>query len=145
MHRPNYIILKDDMNSKKMKAPCTILLLAANVAVFFLLSFQGATEDGLFMSCCRNMVIVGDSMQLPQIVPSEVIPQAREYARQMQVHPSYDYVKHSIISSLKAIYSNLPTVLLREHYRCPRHNWLWKDFIRIWNEESSQARRGCVQ
>ena len=37
------------MNSKKMKAPCTILLLAANVAVFFLLSFQGATEDGLFM------------------------------------------------------------------------------------------------
>lgn len=70
------------------------------------------------MSCCRNMVIVGDSMQLPQIVPSEVIPQAREYARQMQVHPSYDYVKHSIISSLKAIYSNLPTVLLREHYRC---------------------------
>ena len=64
------------------------------------------------------MVIVGDSMQLPQIVPSEVIPQAREYARQMQVHPSYDYVKHSIISSLKAIYSNLPTVLLREHYRC---------------------------
>ena len=40
------------------------------------------------MSCCRNMVIVGDSMQLPQIVPSEVIPQAREYARQMQVHPS---------------------------------------------------------
>lgn len=70
------------------------------------------------MSCCRNIVIVGDSMQLPQIVPSEVIPQAREYARQMQVHPSYDYVKHSIISSLKAIYSNLPTVLLREHYRC---------------------------
>lgn len=70
------------------------------------------------MSCCRNIVIVGDSMQLPQIVPSEVVPQAREYARQMQVHPSYDYAKQSIISSLKAIYPNLPTVLLREHYRC---------------------------
>lgn len=37
------------MNSKKMKAPCTILLLVANAAVFFLLSVQGATEDGLFM------------------------------------------------------------------------------------------------
>lgn len=36
-----------DRNSKK--PICTILLIAANVIVFFFLSFQGMTEDGSFM------------------------------------------------------------------------------------------------
>ena len=31
------------------KAPCTILIAAVNVIVFFVLSFQGMTEDGAFM------------------------------------------------------------------------------------------------
>ena len=31
------------------KAPCTILIAAINVIVFFVLSFQGMTEDGAFM------------------------------------------------------------------------------------------------
>lgn len=71
------------------------------------------------MSCCKNIVIVGDSMQLPQIVPSEVANEAKKEARRVQLPPEYDYVDHSIISSLKALYqSSLPVTLLKEHYRC---------------------------
>ena len=71
------------------------------------------------MSCCKNIVIVGDSMQLPQIVPSEVAGKAKAEALRIHLPAEYDYVDNSIIRSLKAIYqSALPTTLLREHYRC---------------------------
>ena len=58
-------------------------------------------------------------MQLPQIGPSEVANEAKKEARRVQLPPEYDYVDHSIISSLKALYqSSLPVTLLKEHYRC---------------------------
>lgn len=37
------------MGTDKRTAPCTILLAAVNVIVFFYLTFQGMTEDGAFM------------------------------------------------------------------------------------------------
>ena len=37
------------MGKNVKKAPCTILIAAINVIVFFVLSFQGMTEDGAFM------------------------------------------------------------------------------------------------
>lgn len=37
------------MRADKKTAPCTILLAAVNVIVFFYLTFQGMTEDGAFM------------------------------------------------------------------------------------------------
>ena len=37
------------MKEYKIKAPCTVLLAAANVIVFFVLTFQGMTEDGRFL------------------------------------------------------------------------------------------------
>lgn len=37
------------MERSKIKAPCTVALIAVNVAVFIFLSFQGMTEDGEFM------------------------------------------------------------------------------------------------
>ena len=37
------------MNQYSKKPICTILLIAVNVIVFFILSFQGMTEDGVFM------------------------------------------------------------------------------------------------
>ena len=37
------------MKAEKRIAPGTILLAAANVIVFFYLTFQGMTEDGAFM------------------------------------------------------------------------------------------------
>jgi len=37
------------IHEKKIAAPCTVLLAAANVIVFFVLTAQGMTEDGMFL------------------------------------------------------------------------------------------------
>ncbi|MGN1377497.1 MAG: rhomboid family intramembrane serine protease [Dorea sp.] len=37
------------MKKNKIKAPCTVALIAVNVIVFLLLSFRGMTEDGMFL------------------------------------------------------------------------------------------------
>ncbi|MEZ2371135.1 AAA domain-containing protein [Arthrobacter sp. RCC_34] len=66
----------------------------------------------LAMSVCRNLVIVGDRKQLPQIssMPEGALPAPS---------PPYDYVEQSILSSLQFLYGEaVPVTLLREHYRC---------------------------
>lgn len=66
----------------------------------------------LVMSMCRNLVIVGDRKQLPQI--SSVPPGALDAPL-----PEYDYGEQSILSSAQLVYRDtIPTTLLREHYRC---------------------------
>ena len=37
------------MKKNKIKAPCTVALIAVNVMVFLFLSFRGMTEDGMFL------------------------------------------------------------------------------------------------
>lgn len=76
-------------------------------------------KSAVCFSCCRNVVVVGDSMQLPHIVA----PQIKEVAEQLQtaynIAPAYDYVQQNILNSLKNLYGdNVKAVLLKEHYRC---------------------------
>lgn len=76
-------------------------------------------KSAVCFSCCRNVVVVGDSMQLTHIVDK----QSQEVAEQIQVKhnisPSYDYVKQNILNSLKSLYgNNIKSILLKEHYRC---------------------------
>jgi hypothetical protein len=67
---------------------------------------------GLALSCCRNLVVVGDLLQLPHIAGDAadgLVPP----------RPAYDYRQHNILSSLIDLYrDDLPRTLLREHYRC---------------------------
>lgn len=69
-------------------------------------------QAGLALSCCRNLVVVGDQKQLPPIPPdttADLIPP----------RPAYDCQRHSLLSSLDELYGDdLPRTLLREHYRC---------------------------
>ncbi|MFT3877379.1 MAG: AAA domain-containing protein [Propioniciclava sp.] len=68
----------------------------------------------LAMSVCRTLIVVGDERQLPQISNTEAL----RYAGQAP-HSAYDYQRHSILTSLVALYGNtLPRTMLREHYRC---------------------------
>ncbi len=64
------------------------------------------------MACAKRVVIVGDTRQLPHIagrVPDGVEPP----------HPAYDHQRHSLLSSLHALYGEeLPSTRLIEHYRC---------------------------
>lgn len=73
----------------------------------------------LCFSCCRNAIIIGDSLQLTHIVDNEKKYLSNTLHESNSIPEAYNYVKHNILSSLKILYSNqLPTVMLREHYRC---------------------------
>ncbi len=69
----------------------------------------------LVFSCCRNVIVVGDLKQLPQITDQKIQPQLKN----IPPEPVYNYFNHSILSSIIALYGDhLPRVVLREHYRC---------------------------
>jgi RecA/RadA recombinase len=73
----------------------------------------------LALSCCKNVIIVGDIKQLPQIVPTHIATRSNEMLSSKSISESYDYSKYSIIASLMNLYKeDLPTTLLCEHYRC---------------------------
>ena len=72
----------------------------------------------LALASARNVVIVGDLKQLPNVLN----PQDEHAAERLwNVHPfdeAYHYTKHSLLSSACAVWKDAPSVLLREHYRC---------------------------
>jgi hypothetical protein len=66
---------------------------------------------GLALSCCRNLVVVGDQKQLSpiELSTSDLVAPT----------PAYDVRRHSLLSSLDGLYgADLPRTLLLEHYRC---------------------------
>ncbi len=72
----------------------------------------------LALSCCKQVVIVGDTKQLPHIV-DQSIQQKLKSQDNVQIEDTYNYFKHNLISSMLALYNDsLPKVMLREHYRC---------------------------
>ena len=73
----------------------------------------------LALSCCKNVIIVGDVKQLPQIVSSEIEKRSDEIFYKNNLKEAYNYTKYSIIASLMKLYEEeLPRTLLCEHYRC---------------------------
>ena len=76
-------------------------------------------KSAVCFSCCRNVVVVGDSMQLSHIVDEQSKNAAAHFRVEYNISPAYDYVKQNILNSLKSLYrDNLKSVLLKEHYRC---------------------------
>lgn len=76
-------------------------------------------KSAVCFSCCRNVVVVGDSMQLTHIVDENSREIARQLRQTHRIAPAYDYVDKNILNSLKCLYGeNLKSVLLKEHYRC---------------------------
>ena len=70
-------------------------------------------------SCCRNVIIVGDSMQLSHIVDEKSKDIAEQLHKAYRIAPAYHYIEQNILDSLKTLYGdNIKSVLLKEHYRC---------------------------
>lgn len=72
----------------------------------------------LAFSCARNVVIVGDLKQLPNIVDSNTKGISQKIFSSYQLPTAYSYAKHNILSSVLDLFAHIPRTLLREHYRC---------------------------
>ncbi|WP_304758107.1 AAA domain-containing protein, partial [uncultured Alistipes sp.] len=80
---------------------------------------QVSIETGtLALSCARNAVIVGDSMQLPNVVTPGARLKLDEIAVQFPIPQSYDCARNSFLESVYRTISSVPQTLLKEHYRC---------------------------
>lgn len=72
----------------------------------------------LAFSCAKNVIIVGDLKQLPNVLTEEDIQAADEIWNRHSFDKMYHFATQSLLSSAVARWKNVPTVLLREHYRC---------------------------
>lgn len=71
----------------------------------------------LALSCARNVVIVGDTKQLPNVVTDDTKAKAKAIFDSFNVNEGYQYTK-SFLQSILDVMPNVTQTLLREHYRC---------------------------
>lgn len=82
----------------------------------------GLNTAAVAMSVAKNIVLVGDSMQLSHIVKSGHKKKLRELFEESKLKRAYSYADKSILDSFKELYNNsIRSTLLREHYRCDPH------------------------
>ncbi len=73
----------------------------------------------LSMRIAKNIIVVGDIRQLPQIDDSSFKERNDELLNEFDVPSAYSYYGNSIMSSLLALYGkSIPRQMLKEHYRC---------------------------
>ena len=72
----------------------------------------------LALSCARNIVIVGDLKQLPNVLTEEDIRTGDAIWQKYSLDERYRFSTHSLLSSAGEIWQDAPVTLLREHYRC---------------------------
>lgn len=71
----------------------------------------------LALSCAKNVVIVGDTKQLPNVVPEPTKVQAQAIFDSFRIKAGYCFTK-SFLQSVLEIIPDVTKTLLREHYRC---------------------------
>lgn len=71
----------------------------------------------LALSCARNVVIVGDNKQLPNVVTDKIKGRAKAIFDSFDINEGYQYTK-SFLQSILEVMPNVTQTLLREHYRC---------------------------
>jgi hypothetical protein len=72
----------------------------------------------LAMGCAEKLVIVGDPMQLPNVLTAQDEKRARQVAVRYEVPEHARFERHNLLSAVRAAFRELPETMLREHYRC---------------------------
>ncbi len=72
----------------------------------------------LALSCARNAVIVGDLKQLPNVVDEKKEETSNAVFMHYGIEEAYRFSSNSFLSSLCRLLPDVPSTLLREHYRC---------------------------
>ncbi len=95
--------------------------LNSNVVYDYLIMDEASQVDiatgALALSCARNVVIVGDTKQLPNVVPGDIKTTAKAIFDTFNINEGYQYTK-SFLQSILDVMPNVTQTLLREHYRC---------------------------
>ncbi|MDE6152041.1 MAG: DNA2/NAM7 family helicase, partial [Prevotella sp.] len=80
---------------------------------------QVSVETGaLALTCAKNAVIVGDTLQLSNVVTAEDRAKLTAIMEQHHIPKGYDCAKNSFLESIRTVIKNVPETMLREHYRC---------------------------
>ena len=77
----------------------------------------GIATGALALSCAKNVIIVGDMKQLPEVMNTKMRREAKKIFHQSHVPEEYRDTKCFLESILEVI-PDVPQILLREHYRC---------------------------
>lgn len=72
----------------------------------------------LALTCTKNIVIVGDNLQLPNVITDEDKIKLETIFQQYQIDECYDCTCNSFLQSIIKTVKNVPSTMLREHYRC---------------------------
>lgn len=72
----------------------------------------------LAMACASQLVIVGDPMQLPNVLTEQDEKRAKKIALQYDLPDHARFDRHSLLSAVRTAFPQIPETLLREHYRC---------------------------
>lgn len=72
----------------------------------------------LALTCTKNLIVVGDLEQLPSIVKDKDKKSLLPVFNESALPEHYNYAEKNLLSSVTELFSNIPTVTLREHYRC---------------------------
>ena len=75
-------------------------------------------SGGIALSCAKNVVVVGDLKQLPNIVERKNLDAVNQTWKENNIDEAYHYAKHSLLSSIHKVFPSAPKTMLREHYRC---------------------------
>ena len=71
----------------------------------------------LALACAKNVVIVGDLQQLPNVLNSDSIQRSEAVWNRMLCR-TLSFFDTQLLASALEVWKDVPTVLLREHYRC---------------------------
>jgi len=92
-----------------------------NVVYDYLIMDEASQVDiatgALALSCAKNVVIVGDTKQLPNVVTNDIKAKAKVIFDSFELNEGYQYTK-SFLQSILDVMPNVTQTLLREHYRC---------------------------
>lgn len=72
----------------------------------------------LAISCAKNVVIVGDTKQLPNVLTPHDKKVIQRISDTHGISNEYRYEDGSFLDSVKSVLKEVPITILKEHYRC---------------------------
>lgn len=72
----------------------------------------------LAISCAKNIVIVGDTKQLPNVITEKDRITADTLFDRYNISSNYKFSSNSFLKSICEVLPYVPQTMLREHYRC---------------------------